>query len=307
QQQQTQTPQLPQAESGSGSTLILFAGDPFTTGNVVTFTTVNASVPAEWSTVSWVDIRVCNRGHVFAIDSMAASGQVFANTMVRTRAGLMTVAEVVARLESACAAGNISQVAASLGANAAITGSMQTGATTHAFLMVSGESGARSIVAVSDLSTPLSAELAARGITHVRLQQGTAGHVFAVAQLPAAGQPIGSTTVAINGGTMTLADASTRLAAAHAGDEDLVLFTTGPSSDAVIVGWTPIGVDLGSRVNFTGATHASVLMNGQNRVFLITNPSLDTFGNISVRTEGADAGLSGSLFVEVIPILQVTF
>lgn len=303
---QQQQPQTPQAEA-SGSTVILFAGDPFTTGNVVTFTTANAAIAAAWQGVTFVDIRVCNRGHVFAVERMAPAGQAFANTTIRTRTGAMTVAEVVARLESGCAAGNISQVAADLGANAALTGRMQAGVRTHVFLMASGEGGARPIVAVADLNTPVSAELAARGITHVRLQMGTMGHVFAVAQLPPAGQPIGSATVTINGTTMTLTELSARLAAAHRGDANVVLFTSGPTTDAVVVGMTSLPVtDLSARVGFSGATHATVFINGQPRAFLITSPTFTTLGDITVRHQGEELGLSGGLFVEVIPILQVT-
>ena len=305
QQQQQQPQQPPPAEQGS--TIILFAGDPFSTGSVTSFATVNTTAEGDLSAVTFVDIRVCNRGHVFAVERIAAAGQTLANTMVRTRAGSMTLAEVVARLESACASGTISRAAAELGANAAVTGSMQTGARTHVFLMASGEGGMRPIVAVADLGTPVSAELAARGITHVRLQSGTSGHVFAVARLAPAGQPIGNTMVQINGQTMTLAELSARLEAARRGEEDVVLFTTGPTTDAVVVGMTRLPVtDLSARVGFTGATHAMVILRGQPRVFVITTPSFTTLADIPVRHQGEAVGLRGSLFVEVIPVLQLT-
>jgi len=290
----------------SGSTIVLFAGDPFTTGNVVAFSNVNQAVAADMSNVTFVDVRICNRGHVFAVERLAASGELMAGTIVRVRGGTMTLAEVVARIEHACAIGNIGAVAASLGANATLSTSALANLRGHAIFMASTEGGARRIVSVNRLDDSISADLAARGVTHVRLQMGSTGHVFAVSRLPAAGRPIGETLVTVNGQAMTLADVSGRLEAAQHGDRALIFFTTGPSSDAVVVGVAEPGrVDLEGRVNFTGATHAHVILNGQERVFVITNPSMTTFGSIMVRPEGDSAAVEGRLFIEVLPMLEI--
>ncbi len=304
-----QTPgrELPQATSGS--TVILFVGNPFTTGDAVTFLAPSGAVTADMANVNFVDIRVCNRGYVFAVERLSDSGQPISGTVLRVQGGTMTLAEVVARLEQACAQGRINEVSAALGANMMLSASAQAEFGAHTFLMVSDETGSRRIVAVTRLNEPTSADLAGMtGITHVRLQSGITGRVFAVAKLPAAGQPIGTALVNINGRTMTLAEANARLESASRGDHDLVVFTTGPTTDAVIVGFVePESVELGRRIEFSGATHAHVLIGGHGRVFVITQPQPETFGTIVVCPAGESCGIGSNLFIEVIPTLRLEF
>lgn len=299
--------ELPQATSGS--TIILFVGNPFTTGAAVTFLAPSGAVTADMADVNFVDIRVCNHGYVFAVERLSASGQPLSGTVLRVQGGTMTLAEVVARIEQACAQGRISEVSASLGANMMLSTSAQTELGPHTFLMDSDEAGGRRIVAVTRLNEPTSADLGAmKGITHIRLQSGITGRVFAVAKLPEAGQPIGTTLVNINGRTMTLAEAHARLESAHRGDADLVVFTTGPTNDAVIVGFVePESVELGRRIEFSGATHANVWIDGHGRVFVITQPQPETFGTIVVCPAGESCETGSNLFIEVIPTLRLEF
>lgn len=295
--------ELPQATSGSQ--VVLFVGNPYTTGSAITFMTASGAVTADISDVNFVDVRVCNRGYVFAVDTLAAAGQPLGSTMLKVHSGTMTLSEVILHLERACAEGRIHTVAAQLGANLMLPPSARADLGAHTFLMASDETGSRRIVAVSKLHAPISAELAGMKVSHIRVQSGITGRVYAVAQLPAAGQPIGSTLVTLNGRTMTLAEADSLFEAGLRGDE-IVWFTSGATSDAVIIGYVqPAEVELGRRFEFTGATHAHVWIDGQGRVYVITPPAPETFGSITVCRAGDDCAVGSNLFIEVLPILRL--
>ncbi|MGH9896584.1 MAG: hypothetical protein ACREA0_32210 [bacterium] len=91
--------ELPQATAGTG--VILFVGNPWTTGSAVTFLAPSGAITTDMADVNFVDIRVCNRGYVFAVDRLAVSGQPVSGTVLKVHGGTLTLAEVIKRLELA--------------------------------------------------------------------------------------------------------------------------------------------------------------------------------------------------------------
>jgi hypothetical protein len=77
---------------------------------------------------------------------------------------------------------------------------------THVFLLTGHPARGGRIIAVTRLDAAITADLQAA--THAEVRYGTRGFVFAIARLAADGQAVGTSLVAVNGGTRTLKVAS---------------------------------------------------------------------------------------------------
>jgi hypothetical protein len=78
---------------------------------------VAVTAPNQLAGARFVDIRVCDMPHVFAVEPMAAAGKTIGTTTVRVRTGPMALSDVVEALDEACTEGHISVTAYQLGAN----------------------------------------------------------------------------------------------------------------------------------------------------------------------------------------------
>lgn len=101
-------------------TIFFITGDAFGSGTVVAVDSATGIATEDLSAVTFVDIRVCDQRHVFAVNQIAPSGHALGATIVTVRNGTMALADVVTALDDACMADHLSVTADELGANMVI-------------------------------------------------------------------------------------------------------------------------------------------------------------------------------------------
>lgn len=97
--------------------IFFHTGDTYGAGVPLGAYPVAVMAPEHLAGAKFVDVRVCDMPHVFAVEQVAATDQMVGTTTVRVRTGTMALRDVVEALDTACMEGHISVTAFNLGAN----------------------------------------------------------------------------------------------------------------------------------------------------------------------------------------------
>jgi hypothetical protein len=98
-------------------TILFYTGEAYGQGAPLGAYPIGILAPEQLAGARFIDVRVCNMPHVFAVEQIASVGRTVGTTTVRVRTGTMALSEVVRALEDACHEAHISVTAHMLGAN----------------------------------------------------------------------------------------------------------------------------------------------------------------------------------------------